>query len=189
VFANYTGLARLEFLHAYARSGLRIPLVGSAFLAEDFEPSALSRATAHVRTATSWISSDPSAANQTFRDAYRSATGRDADTFAVLGYDTGTMVVTAFRQAQARGIARSRIAEALARTSIASPRGTLTIDAATNSVAAPIHVRRVTRVPGAGSRYLNAKVATVYALNGMPAPLQALDPQGRSAFFNEILCA
>jgi branched-chain amino acid transport system substrate-binding protein len=189
VFANYTGAARVDFLHAYARSGLRTALVGPTFLAEDFEPSALSRATAHIRTATSWINTDPSDANQAFRTAYRAATGREADAFAVLGYDTAILVVTAFRQAQARGLARSRIGETLAGASIASPRGTLTVDGTTNSVTGPLHVRRVTRVPGAGSRYLNTKVATLYAITGIPAPLQALDLQGRSAYFNEILCA
>jgi branched-chain amino acid transport system substrate-binding protein len=185
VFANYSGAARTEFLRAYAGSGLRVPLAGTSFLAEDFGDKSLGRFADRIRTCASWTHADPSPQNQAFVDAYARLTGRHADVFAVLGHDTAALLVAGFGNADRNHVARNRLAEALVGQAVQSPRGTLRIDPATNSIAGPLFIRQVRAASGPVRQYVNVKAAAVPTLGALPS-LEAAD---RSGYFNEVLCA
>ena len=133
VYAQYTGARAVDFVKAYASSGLNMPLVGASLLVDDYALGAVGSAAKGVRSAASWTLADPTA-NQTFANAYRSRTGRSADPFAVLGDHTGNLVVAGFQNANRLGLAPSRLAAALAGMSIASPRGTRKFDGSTNAM-------------------------------------------------------
>lgn len=184
VFANYSGPHAGEFRTAYAGAGLRTPLVGPAFLAEELT-SPLGRRAAGVRTCASWTATGPGARNTAFLSAYAKRTGRVADAFAALGYDTAMLVVKAFR----RGVPHGRLPEALQGVTIESPRGRLRVAPATNAVVGPLHLREVRLLAARGVLYANSVTERLPEVNAFPAPLAVLGQEQRSAYFNELLCA
>lgn len=186
VYAHYTGPAGADFLKAYASSGLSAPLVGSGLLVDDYLIDTIGSASKGVKTAASWTRADPAAANKTFCDAYQQRTGRKADPFAVLGYDTAKLVVTGFQNTKQQGASPSRFVSALAGASIDSPRGTLTVDGSTNTLGGPISLRQV---QGSLGQYQNVVVAALPAVPSFPSQLSDLTSGTTNAYYNEVLCA
>jgi branched-chain amino acid transport system substrate-binding protein len=129
VYALYSGTQAVEFVRAYAEAGLagRIPLVGSAYLVDEAHLASLDSAVG-IRSAFSWSPSLRSAANDAFNLAYMAASGRAADSFALLGYDTAKFIGEAARRAGSK--ARMPSALKAANTS------------------APVYLREVQRVNG-----------------------------------------
>jgi branched-chain amino acid transport system substrate-binding protein len=185
VYANYSGQMAVDFLRAYASSGLRVPVVGPAFLAEDYAAAAVGNGALGVRTSSSWTYADRSKANRSFVTAYAQRTGRPADPFAVLGYDTGNLVLTGLANARHAGLPNSRLVDALAGASITSPRGTLTVDASTRTVVGPLSIREMR---GRASRLANEVVSTLPAVASLPSGLEPALAQP-SGYLNEVLFA
>jgi branched-chain amino acid transport system substrate-binding protein len=181
VYAFYSGPAALDFLRAYRAAGLSAPVTGPAFLAEDFGLKAAGRDAVGVKTASSWTHSDKNPANLTFVDAYARKTGRRADPFSVLGYDSATLIATGLAKTRSA----NRIVEALGGASFASPRGQLVVDPATHAVNGPLHVREVQRsLTGPAN-------AVLTPLRSLPKTPDGLAGVGScsSGYLNEILCA
>jgi branched-chain amino acid transport system substrate-binding protein len=185
IYGLYSGAAAVEAVKTWSGSDLRgrIPLAGAGFMVEDYVLGQEGSAAQGVRSALSWSSALDTDANRAFQQAYRTRTGRDADPFAVLGYDTGRLVTTGVRLARRSGAGTSRLVDALAGVSVASPRGKLTVDAQTNQVRGPQYIREV---QGSGGSYRNAVIARAPAVAGS---LSGLDTELASGFLNECLCA
>ena len=184
VFANYSGPLAAEFRAAYLDSGLRTKLIGPTFLAEELA-APLARRAAGITTASSWTPSDAVAASQIFQAAFTNRTGRKADAFTVLGHETALLIVAAFR----RGISQGRLADALAGMKIEGVRGTLRVDPTTNTVRAPLHIRRVHRLGGRGVHYANSVFEALPIVGPLPPALAVLGEEQRAAYVNEVLCA
>lgn len=131
----------LDFLKAYQQAGLlgQIPLVGSAFLAEEVLAAGRGDLLDGFTTASAWSAALPTAANRSFLAEYRKATGREATAFAALGFDTGRMLLAALR---ASGGQVRFVREALEQVAWDGPGGRRRVDAASHVAAGDVHLTR-----------------------------------------------
>jgi branched-chain amino acid transport system substrate-binding protein len=188
VYGGYSGAQAVDFVRGYAASGLsgRVPLTGTAFMVEDYLLPAHARRALGVTTAASWTASRRTPANAAFTHSFRKATGRPADPFAALGYDTGLLIVSGLSQARTRGLSSRRLVEALRGTSIESPRGRLSVERKTNTVTVSVAIRRVRRTASGLANVERRWRRTVPAFPGRLAPLASDQASG---YVNEYLCA
>ena len=145
VFGCYCGEPAITFVRAYSKSGLakRIPLVGSGFMVDDDILPAMGRAAQGIRTAFPWASSLQTPENEAFGVAYLESTGRPADSFAVLGYDTGRLIIEALNAVRGDEGQSQVLIDALERTAFDSPRGPLVMDRSTHNAGTPLYLREV----------------------------------------------
>jgi branched-chain amino acid transport system substrate-binding protein len=144
VFSFFSGGGAVKFVSDYAAAGLkqRIPLYGPGFLTEGVT-QAQGAAAEGIRSTLHYADTLDSPANRAFRDAYRQAYGRDADVFAVQGYDTGSLLVAAGAAVNGDFAAVPQVIAALERTVVAdSPRGSWRFSKAHNPVQ-DIYLRQV----------------------------------------------
>jgi branched-chain amino acid transport system substrate-binding protein len=145
VSAFYSGQQAIDFVKAYADSGLasRIPLVGSAFLADEAVLAAQGRTALGIKSCLSWAASMNTPENQAFITAYRARTGHLPDAFSVLGYDTAQLMHHAV-QAVAGDLSRHNdLRIALSTAKFTSPRGLVQMDPHTQSAISPLYLREV----------------------------------------------
>ncbi|HEY1011854.1 MAG TPA: ABC transporter substrate-binding protein [Herpetosiphonaceae bacterium] len=111
VYAAYSGDQAVEFLQAYAASGLaRTPLLGSSWLADEAVLAKAGAAADGLRSAAAW--SPQAAGQQSFAKEFQSQAGRPADQLAALGYDLGRKLTGALAAA-GQGAGPEQIAAAL----------------------------------------------------------------------------
>lgn len=79
IYAAFSGQEGEAFISAYR--GLNIPVIGTAFMP-------------HTEAPTSWVRNFNSDENRRFTKAFERFTGREADLFAVLGYETAQLVAS-----------------------------------------------------------------------------------------------
>ena len=96
VFAFFAGAGAVKFVKDYAEAGLktRVPLFGAGFLT-DGTLRAQGDAAEGVFTTLHYADSLTLPANTRFRDSFKKAVGRDADVYAVQGYDTAQLLIRA----------------------------------------------------------------------------------------------
>lgn len=166
----------LDFLRAFHQAGLSgaIPLVGSAFLAEEALAAGLGEALAGFTLASAWSAGLPTPANRSFLADYRRRNGQEADAYAALGFDTGCMLLAALKDSG--GHVRF-VREALERVAWEGPGGKRAMDAASHVAQGDIHLSRldlaygslkasvIQSEPGLGNR-----AAEVDALRRSPRP-------------------
>ena len=134
VFVFYAGGGAVKFVKDFAAAGLKdsIALYGS-FLTEG-TLKAQGAAAEGVRTTLHYADSLDNRANKAFREAFRKATNKDADVYAVQGYDTGKLLVHAMNAVGGDTGARSEILKAMETMEFQSPRGKWTFSPAHNPV-------------------------------------------------------
>ncbi|KPV52560.1 hypothetical protein SE17_14770 [Kouleothrix aurantiaca] len=184
VFAGYAGQAATEFVRAYATAGLhgRIPLLGAGFLADERHLQELGEAAVGIRTALPWAPSLDTSANRDFKQAFRASTGRPADAFAVLGYDTAQLIAAASR---VTGGDSGALRQALASAAFAGPRGPVAMDSYALDVSTPLYLREV---QGTGGHLHNAVVGELFAPPQLDARFQAVRATTKTDWQNAYLC-
>jgi branched-chain amino acid transport system substrate-binding protein len=187
VYAAYSGQQAVDFVRAYAaaRKLKQIPLLGSGFLVDESLLPAQDRAALNVRTALPWAGSLGTLENRLFTRAYQAYTGRPADSFAVLGYDTSQMIVRAVNAVGGDTADFSALVRALGSTAFASPRGSLSMDPATLDITGPLYLREVRRVRGA---LRNTVVAALDAPPAQDERLAELRDSLKTGWRNAYLC-
>lgn len=192
VFGQYSGHLAVEFIKAYGASSLSsVQLAGASFLADELVLKAAGTSANGIVTAASWPAAIAELGGTTpaalaFSHAYTAQTGRAADAFAVLGFDAASVVVAGIRSIQASGLGTKRLIRSLAGQSIPSSRGTLRVEAATNTVVGDLVVRRVQVSAG---KPANATVATIKGVAAFPDGLASMDHSPASGYLNEYLCS
>src|SRR6202165_3894402 len=93
VFVFFAGAGAPKFVKDYADAGLKgkIPLYGSGFLTEGVL-AAQGAAAEGIQTTLHYADALATPANKKFREAFKKATSREADVYAVAGYDTGNVL-------------------------------------------------------------------------------------------------
>lgn len=134
VYTAYQGQQAVAFLHAYRSAGLETPLVASAFMLDSADVSV------PARSVTPWAADLKSPENSAFLDAFGQSTGRTADSFAVLGFETGHWIGAALDTAAGNS---ALLRAAMAATRVVGPRGALTFDAASQSLTSALVVRSI----------------------------------------------
>ena len=187
VYGVYSGSAGVEFVRGYAAAGSkRIPLVVGGLAAEDYLLPSVGRSALGMKSVASWSRSRATRRNQEFVDAFAARTGRSADPFAALGYDTALLVAEGARRALASGADIRDLIAALQGVRLTGPRGRLTVDPVTNSVTGPLSIREVRKSP---SGPVNVEIGPVQAVRTIPPAMGDLLLEPASGYLNECLCA
>ena len=135
VFVFFAGGGAAKFVQDYAAAGLqgKIPLLGSGFLTEG-TLAAQGAAASGLLTTLHYADSLDTPQNHKFREDYRQKFGKEADIYAVQGYDTGLLLAQSL--AKVAGNTRDRAAwnAAMAEARIDSPRGEWSFSRAHNPV-------------------------------------------------------
>lgn len=124
VFVFFAGGGAAKFVKDYAAAGLqgRIPLLGSGFLTEG-TLLAQGDAAEGVLTTLHYADSLDTPQNNSFRGEYRQKFGKEADIYAVQGYDAGLLLAQSLDQVKGNTRDREAWIAAMEQTRIDSPRG------------------------------------------------------------------
>lgn len=131
----FAGGGAIQFVKDYAASGLRdkIPLCGSGFLTEGvLKPQGA--AAEGIQTALHYGDGLDNPKNTGFRIAFKAKTSRDADVYAVQGYDAGQMLAAGLTATKGDAAAAKALAQAIRAARIDSPRGAFTLSASHNPI-------------------------------------------------------
>ncbi len=128
--AFFSGETAMQFVKGYAAAGLRgkIPLYGHGFLTEGLL-SALGPDAEGVRTALPYGDGIDNARNIAFRDAYKAFTNRNANAFAVHGYDAAQILAAGLDAVKGDITEIKTFADSVRGAKIDSPRGAFTMSA------------------------------------------------------------
>jgi branched-chain amino acid transport system substrate-binding protein len=135
VGAFFAGGGAIQFVKDYAASGLRnkLPLCGSGFLTEGvLKPQGA--AAEGILTALHYGDGLENPKNTAFRAAFKAKTNRDADVYAVQGYDAGQMLAAGLLATRGDAAAKLALAAGILAARIDSPRGLFTLSASHNPV-------------------------------------------------------
>jgi branched-chain amino acid transport system substrate-binding protein len=152
VYAFFAGGGAVSFVKDYFAAGLRktIPLVGPGFLT-DGTLQAQGESAQGLETTLHYADGLDFPRDKSFRAAFKSATGRDSDVYAVQGYDTGQLLVASLGAVKGDVGARDALVAAMEKTTIDSPRGKFTLSKAHN----PIQDIYLRKVEGLENKYVS----------------------------------
>jgi branched-chain amino acid transport system substrate-binding protein len=143
VYAFFAGGGAVKLVKDYMAAGLKdkIPLVGPGFLTDGTLP-AQGEAAVGLETTLHYGDALDIPKNAAFRAAYKKATGREADVYAVQGYDTGQLLAIGLGAVNGDMGARDGLIAAMEGAQIDSPRGGFTLSEAHNPIQ-NIYLRKV----------------------------------------------
>ena len=155
VYTFFAGGGAVSFVKDYFAAGLRksIPLVGPGFLT-DGTLQAQGEAAQGLETTLHYADGLDIPKDKSFRAAFKSAAGREADVYAVQGYDTGQLLVAGLGAVKGDVGARDALVAAMETTTIDSPRGQFTLSKAHN----PIQDIYLRKVEGLENKYVSVAV-------------------------------
>lgn len=135
VFVFFAGGGAAKFVQDYAAAGLKdkIPLLGSGFLTEG-TLAAQGQAADGLLTTLHYADSLETEQNAKFRSDYKQQFGKEADIYAVQGYDTGLLLAQSLQAVAGNTEDRAAWIQAMENARIASPRGEWTFSKAHNPV-------------------------------------------------------
>lgn len=131
----FAGGGAIQFVKDYAAAGLRdkVQLCGSGFLTEGvLKPQGA--AAEGILTALHYGDGLDNAKNVAFRAVFKAKTGRDADVYAVQGFDAGQMLLAGLVATKGDAGAVQALAAGIRAAKIDSPRGAFTLSASHNPV-------------------------------------------------------
>ena len=150
VFCFYSGGSAVTFVQAYGEFGLsgNIPLVCAGFSVEEDVLPAQGEAALGTRSGLHWSLLLENPANAKFTTAYKEQTGKDANVFAVQGYDTGRVITEIIDAVQGDTSDVNGMIDSVSGISFDSPRGPFTFDHRSQNPTQHIYVREVQKVDG-----------------------------------------
>jgi branched-chain amino acid transport system substrate-binding protein len=149
-YSFYSGSDAVNFVKQYGEFGLNrdIRLCGSGFLLEQDVLPAQGNAALRGISGLHWALTLDNPENKAFVAAYRQRFNKDADVFAMQGYDTAHVIVEALNKTQGDTSNKERLADAIVAVKFASPRGPFEFDPETHNVVQNIYAREVREVDG-----------------------------------------
>jgi len=137
----FAGGGAVQFVKEYKAAGLKVPLCGSGFLTEG-TLHAQGEAAEGIETALHYGDGLDTPKNKAFRDAFKSKTQRDADVYAVQGYDSAQLLAIGLDAVKGDLDAETDLYKAMRAARIDSPRGPISISPS-QEVVHNIYLRRV----------------------------------------------
>jgi len=188
VFASFCGREAVNFIRAYGAAGFsgRIPLIASGFTVDDMLLPAMGISALGVKSCLSWSPSITTQENAAFLKGYVRQNRREADQFALLGYDTGNLITAAVKAAKGTVLRNDKLKQALETVDIASPRGNMQIDPRTGNTTTPLYLREV-RYEGGQLR--NTVIAELPGLAAVEERADQNVMTAQSGWINTYLCA
>ncbi len=141
VGAFFAGGGAVQFVKEYKAAGLKAPLTGSGFLT-DGTLEAQGAAADGLETALHYGDGIDNPKNAAFRKAFKDKTQRDADVYAVQGYDAAQLLAIGLEAVKGNIEDEANLYKAMRAAKIDSPRGPLTLSASQETVH-NIYLRRV----------------------------------------------
>jgi branched-chain amino acid transport system substrate-binding protein len=143
VFVFFAGAGAAKFVKDYADAGLKdkVALYGSGFLTEGVL-AAQGAAAEGIKTTLHYADGLDNAANKAFREAFKKATAREADVYAVAGYDAIQALDLALAKVQGDTGAQKELIAALEAARFDSPRGAFRFSNAHNPIQ-DVYLRQV----------------------------------------------
>src|SRR5256885_4001896 len=143
VFVFFAGAGAAKFVKDYADAGLQhtVPLYGSGFLTEGVL-KAQGSAAEGIKTTLHYADGLDNPANKKFREAFKKATNREADVYAVAGHDTVNALAQALGKVKGDTGAQKELIAALEATRLDSPRGPFRFSKAHNPIQ-DVYLRQV----------------------------------------------
>lgn len=186
VYALFSRQRAMEFLQDYAASDLagRIPLAGAGFTVEDELLSSHGQAATGIKSVMPWILSLDNAENQAFAANYRQQNNRDADAFALLGYDTAHMVAQTVEAVDGDLTRVKRVSDTLSDITFASPRGQVRMNADTGILESPLYLCEVQQH---GATLHNAVIQELDSISELDEHLAMVKPLIMSGWLNPYL--
>src|SRR5262249_30834643 len=124
----------------YRAAALRLPLCGSGFLTEG-PLEALGAAADGVETALHYGDGLDNPKNAAFRKAFKDKAGREADVYAVQGYDAAQLLALGLEAVKGNIEDEANLYKAMRQAKIDSPRGPISMSPAQN-ITQHIYLRR-----------------------------------------------
>jgi branched-chain amino acid transport system substrate-binding protein len=140
VGAHFAGGGAVQFVRAYAAAGLEVPLCGTGFLTEG-TLEAQGAAAEGIETALHYGDELDLPKNIGFRRAFSDKAGRDADVYAVQGYDAAQLLAVGLEAVRGNLEDEAGLYQALRTAKIESPRGPISMSPAQN-VTQNIYLRK-----------------------------------------------
>jgi branched-chain amino acid transport system substrate-binding protein len=141
VGAFFAGGGAVQFVKEYAAAGIRLPLCGPGFLTEG-TLAAQGAAADGIETALHYGDGLGNPKNLAFRKAFKEKAGREADVYAVQGYDAGQLLAIGLDAVKGLDDEAS-LHKAMETARIDSPRGPISMSPQHN-VVHNIYLRKVT---------------------------------------------
>ncbi len=187
LFLSASGKDARDLFAAYRDAGLKgkIPLAVSGFMAHELLPAGMGPAAEGIMSCLPWAPALDSAENHAFCSSFARTCGRQPDSFAVLGYDTGGMIVGTVAAAAGRVQKSSDLKRALEELQVPSPRGALRFTAASGGIDAPLYLCEV-RTRGTSCR--NEVISRVSSLQEVEKSAHRPALVARSGWTNGYLC-
>jgi branched-chain amino acid transport system substrate-binding protein len=148
VYAFYSGGAAVTFVKAYGDFGLsgKLPLVCAGFAVEEDVLPAQGKAALGAKSGLHWALQLDNDVNKKFTADYKKRTDKDANVFAVQGYDTARLIVEAVNATKGDTSDKDKLVEAIGAVTFDGPRGTFKMDPDTHNVIQHIYIRDVQEV-------------------------------------------
>jgi branched-chain amino acid transport system substrate-binding protein len=155
VYTFFAGGGAVKFVKDYAAAGLKasIPLVGAGFLT-DGTLQGQGEAAQGLETTLHYADGLDNPKDKSFRAAFKKAANREADVYAVQGYDTGQLLIAGLDAVKGDVKARKELVAAMEKAEIDSPRGKFTLSKAHN----PVQDMYLRRVSGLENKYVSVAV-------------------------------
>jgi branched-chain amino acid transport system substrate-binding protein len=141
VGAFFAGGGAVQFVKEYKAAGLKPPLTGSGFLT-DGTLEAQGAAADGLETALHYGDGIDNPKNAAFRKAFKDRTQRDADVYAVQGYDAAQLLAIGLEAVKGKIDDEAGLYKAMRAAKIDSPRGPLSVSRSQEAVH-NIYLRRV----------------------------------------------
>ncbi len=148
IYAFYSGAAAVAFVKAYGDFGLtgQIPFVCAGFAVEEDVLPSQGDAALGAKSGLHWALNLDNEVNKQFTADYKARTTKNANVFAVQGYDTARVIVEAINATQGDTSDKDKLVEAIAGVTFDGPRGAFKFDPNTHNVVQHIYVRDVQKV-------------------------------------------
>jgi branched-chain amino acid transport system substrate-binding protein len=141
VGAFFAGGGAVQFVKEYKAAGLEVPLCGSGFLTEG-TLQAQGEAAEGIETALHYGDGLDTPKNKAFREAFKAKAQRDADVYAVQGYDAAQLLAIGLEAVKGDLDAEADLYKAMRAARIDSPRGPISMSPS-QEVVHNIYLRRV----------------------------------------------
>jgi branched-chain amino acid transport system substrate-binding protein len=155
IYAFMSGTDAVSFLKKAAELGTltKLSLVSAAgfFVEQDVLAAITDAAPAGAITGLHWALTLTNKENQDFISRYtKKFNGRQADVFAVQGFDTARVIVEALNATKGKMDNKDAFMKAIANVSFKSPRGDFRFDPNTNNVVQTVYIRKTVKDPKLG---------------------------------------
>lgn len=150
-YSFFSGSDAVRFVKQFGGYGLskHMLLAGTGFLLEEDVLPAQGAAAEGGYSGLHWALTLDNPENRRFTEEYKQMYGKEADVFAVQGYDTARVIAEALKLTGGETQNKKRLIDAISAVRFNSPRGPFEFDPETHNVVQNIYIRQVASVNGA----------------------------------------